>query len=48
MLNNEIRSSIFASTIAETNPIVIQLQEFGYNPVYSRRLFYYLHPEDLE
>ena len=43
MLNNEIRSTNFT-----TNPIVIQLCEFGYDSVYSRRVFYYLHPEDLE
>ena len=46
MSNNEIRNSISLSE--ETNPIVIQLQEFGYDSVYSRRVFYYLHPEDLE
>ena len=43
MLNNEIRSTNFSS-----NPIVIQLCEFGYDSVYSRRVFHYLHPEDLE
>ena len=46
MSNNEIRGSISLSE--ETNPIVIQLQEFGYDSVYSRRVFYYLHPVDLE
>ena len=48
MENNENRVNIFSSTIAEENPIVIQLQEFGYNQKYSRRLLFYLHPEDLE
>ena len=24
------------------------MQEFGYDIIYSRRVFYYLHPEDLE
>ena len=52
-INNEInnninRRSLFQSTIAESNPIVLQLIEFGYNPIYSRRVFHYLHPEDLE
>ena len=46
MSNNEIRNSNLSSE--ETNPIVIQLCEFGYDSVYSRRVFYYLHPEDLE
>ena len=48
MSNNEIRNSIFASRIAEVNPIVEQLIEFGYDNIYSRRVFYYLHPEDVE
>ena len=48
MSNNAIRSSIFQSTNVELNPIVIQLQEFGYDITYSRRVFYYLHPDDLE
>ena len=30
------------------NLLVIQLQEFGYDKIYSRRVFYYLHPEDIE
>ena len=47
-INNDIKKSLFASRIAEDNPIVIQLKEFGFNEVYSRRVFYYLHPEDLE
>ena len=47
-INNINRRSLFQSVIAEANPIVIQLIEFGYNPIYSRRVFHYLHPEDLE
>ena len=47
MLNESLRRSINASTNVEINPIVIQLQEFGYSNIYSRRVFYYLHPEDL-
>ena len=39
---------IFKSTLVSENPIVLQLIEFGYDSIYSRRLFYYLHPEDLE
>ena len=45
-INNEI--NINASINAEINPIVIQLQEFGYNNIYSRRVFHYLHPENLD
>ena len=48
MSNNYIRRSINASINSELNPIVIQLQEFGYDKIYSIRVFYYLHPEDLE
>ena len=52
MSNNQIRRSINRSINesinAELNQIVIQLQEFGYDKIYSRRVFYYLHPEDLE
>ena len=47
-INNEDRNSIFTSRNAEINPIVIQLEEFGYDNIYSRRVFYYLHPENLE
>ena len=47
-VNNETRKNILSSRLVETNPIVVQLQNFGYNKIYSRRVFYYLHPEDLE
>ena len=47
-INNMCKRNIFKSVIAETNPIVIQLQQFGYDKIYSRRVFYYLHPENLE
>ena len=45
MSNNEINSNYSSE---EVNPIVVQLCEFGYDSVYSRRVFHYLHPEDLE
>ena len=48
MSNIRIRRSINTSVNVELNPIVMQLQELGYNNIYSRRVFYYLHPEDLE
>ena len=47
-INYESKGNIFNSVIAETNSIVIQLQQFGYDKIYSRRVFYYLHPQDLE
>ena len=47
-VNKKNKSNIFNSIIAEENPIVLQLEEFGYDNIYSRRVLYYLHPEDLE
>ena len=40
--------SLSKSKLVETNSIVIQLIELGYDKIYSRRVFYYLHPEDIE
>ena len=40
--------SISKSKLVETNSIVVQLIELGYDKIYSRRVFYYLHPEDIE
>ena len=48
MSNNQIKQSIHKSINVEINPLVIQLKEFGYDNIYSRRVFYYLHPEDIE
>ena len=42
------KGKVFKSTLVAENPIVLQLIEFGFDSKYSRRLFYYLHPEDLE
>ena len=47
MLNAGLGRSINASINAEINPIVMQLEEFGYSNIYSRRVFYYFHPADL-
>ena len=47
-INNDIKDDIFTSIIAEESPIVMQLEELGYDNIYSRRVFYYLHPENLE
>ena len=47
-INNNIRNDIFTSVIAEESPIVMQLKELGYDNIYSRRVFYYLHPENLD
>ena len=40
--------SLSKSKLVETNSIVVQLIELGYDKIYSRRVFYYLHPEDIE
>ena len=40
--------SLSKSKLVETNSIFIQLIELGYDKIYSRRVFYYLHPEDIE
>ena len=45
-INNEINRSF--SMNEELNPIVYQLIEFGYDNIYSRRVFHYFHPDDLE
>ena len=47
-IKNEIKRSLFSSIISSQNPIYIQLLELGYDEIYSRRVFNYLHPEDLE
>ena len=33
---------------AINNPILTQLIEFGYNPIYSKRKIQYFHPQDIE
>ena len=43
-----INNSIFVSQIQPDNPILVQLIEFGYNPIYSKRIIQLLHPRDLE
>ena len=40
--------SLSKSKLVETNSIVVQLIVLGYDKIYSRRVFYYLHPEDIE
>ena len=46
-INNEIDNKS-SSINEELNPIVIQLITFGYDNIYSRRVFHYFHPDDLE
>ena len=46
--NINIKNSIFVSQIQLDNPILIQLIEFGYNPLYSKRVIQFLHPRDIE
>ena len=42
--NIKINLSIFQSQLSPDNPILIQLIEFGYNSIYSRRIIQYFHP----
>ena len=30
------------------NPMILQLTEFGFDNIFSRRVFHYLHPEDID
>ena len=46
--NINIKNSIFVSQIQFDNPILIQLIEFGYNPIYSKRVIQFLHPRDID
>ena len=48
-INNEgINNSIFVSQIQPDNPILIQLINLGYDPIYSGRIIQFLHPRDVE
>ena len=46
--NIKINLSIFQSQLSPDNPILIQLIEFGYNSIYSRRIIQYFHPLNIE
>ena len=47
--NNNLHNNISSSyNAAINNPNVIQLIEFGYNPIYSRRIFLYYHPQNVD
>ena len=46
--NNNQKQMSFSSTIKEINPIVTQLIEFGYEKIYSRRVFQYLKPNYID
>ena len=47
-LSKSKNSSLFQSQISLDNPILIQLIEIGYNPIYSRRIIYYFHPQNID
>ena len=47
-IDTEMQKNLSQSIMISNDPIVLQLIEFGYDEKYSRRVFYYLHPEDLE
>lgn len=46
--NVRINNSIFVSQIQPDNPILIQLINLGYDPIYSGRIIQFLHPRDVE
>ena len=49
--NNELKKSLFISNISnidQMNPMILQLTEFGFDNIFSRRVFHYLHPEDID
>ena len=45
---NNIINLSSSSLNSINNPIISQLIEFGYNPIYSKRLFLYNHPTNIE
>ena len=45
-INNDISLSTNSTTI--NNEIVNQLIEFGYKPIYSKRIFQFFHPNNIE
>ena len=47
-IDTEMHKDLFNSIMISNDPIVLQLIEFGYDEKYSRRVLYYLHPEDIE
>ena len=46
--NNNINISMNHSNDSIIRPIIKQLIDFGFNPVYSRRIFFYYHPQNVE
>ena len=47
-LSKSKNSSLSQSQISSDNPILIQLIEFGYDPIYSRRIIQYFHPHNID
>jgi len=47
--NNNLHNNISSSyNAAINNPIVMQLIEFGFDPIYSSRIFLYYHPQNVD
>ena len=49
--NNQLNNGIFVSTLSHStinNEIIDQLIEFGYNSLYSKRIFQYYHPKNVQ
>ena len=45
---NNIQNNSINLSYLDDNPMLNQLIEFGYNPIYSKRIIQYFHPLDLE
>ena len=46
--NDRINSSSLANSTMNNNEIINQLNEMGYNTIYSKRIFNYYHPKDAQ
>ena len=46
--NNNNNNMILSTNSSKNNPIVIKLIELGFDPTYSKRIFIYFHPENIE
>ena len=46
--NSQNNLNVFTSNNGEINPMINQLIEFGYDHDYSRRVFNYFHPNNID
>ena len=47
-INHSNNNISFSYNAAINNPITVQLIQFGFNPIYSYRVFSYFHPQNFE